>query len=142
VRLFLLLILLTAIALWRRTRLWPAPYKKGLLAIFFFLLFLITDGSATASQSWEGAPPTYWPVGLVVALLLYAGPRCAPLIFISGLFAAVLNYHRSIFGWCGIPGVAALYAWYYGAAALLRGRWRIDRELSTLRDVRRYVLVF
>ena len=29
-----------------------------------------------------------------------------------------------------------------GAAALLRGRWRIDPHLGSLRDVGRYVLVF
>jgi hypothetical protein len=113
------------------------PYKKALLSISFFLLFLITDGSATASQSWEGAPPTYWPVGLAVALLLYAGPASVPLVFVSGLVAAVLNYHWNVFGWCGIVGVAALYAWYLAAAIMLRGRWRIDTELSTLRDIRR-----
>jgi integral membrane sensor domain MASE1 len=142
VRLSLLLIFLVAIVSSRRIRCWPTPYKKALLGISFFLPFLLTDGSATASQSWEGAPLTYWPVGLAIAILLYAGSEAAPLVFVSGLVAAVLNYHRNIFGWCGIPGVAALYGWYLALALALRRRWRIDPDLSTLHDVRRYVVAF
>jgi MASE1 len=63
-------------------------------------------------------------------------------VFVSGLVAAVLNYDRKIFGWCGIPGVAALYGCYLVAALALRRRWRIEPELSTLRDVRCYVVAF
>jgi len=74
--------------------------------------------------------------------LLYTGFEAAPLLFVSGLVAAVLSYHRNIFGWCGIPGVAALYGWYLAAALTPRSRWRNDPEMSTLRDVRRYVIAF
>jgi diguanylate cyclase (GGDEF)-like protein len=136
------MVLLAALTQWRRIREGPPRLRKVLFAILFFFLFLITDGSSAASQSWEGAPPTYWPVGLAVALFLYGGAAYAPLIYVSGVVAAVLNYHRLLFGWCGIRGVAGLYVWYLAAAALLRSRWRIDPRLSTLRDVRRYILVF
>ena len=142
VRLVLFVALLTGLTQWRRVRHGTPVLRKSLFVILFFLLFLITDGSSTASQSWEGAPPTYWPVGLAVALFLYGGATYAPLIYVSAVVAAVVNYHRHLFGWCGIAGVAGLYVWYLGAAVLLRGRWRIDPRLASLRDVRRYVLVF
>ena len=107
-----MLVLLAGLVQWRWVRRRTPRFHTFLLALLFFLLFLITDGSSTASQSWEGAPPTYWPVGLAVALFLYGGAAYGPLIFVSGLVAAVVNYHRHVFGWCGIPGVAALYVWY------------------------------
>jgi diguanylate cyclase (GGDEF)-like protein/PAS domain S-box-containing protein len=103
---------------------------------------MVSDGSSAASQAWEGSPPTYWPVGLSVALFLVAGPSQAPLVFFSGLVAALVNYHRPLFSWCGIPGVFALYIGYLGAAILLRNRWRIDLRLASLRDTGRFLLVF
>ncbi len=119
-----------------------ALYKQVLLAAAFFLAFLWTDGSSAASQHWEGAPPTYLPSGLIVALLLFGGPIYAPLVFASALVAALLNYHRHFFGWCGLPGILAIYIWYVAAAAMLRRHWRINPRLSGVRDVGRYVLVF
>jgi diguanylate cyclase (GGDEF)-like protein len=115
-------------------------YKQLLLALIFLAAFLVSDGSSTASQGWEGAPPCYLPVALSLALLLCGGMRYVPLVYVSSLVAAVVNYHRPLFSWCGIPGVTALYAWYVGAAAILRGRLRIDPKLASLRDVGRYVL--
>ena len=141
VRLFLLGIFFAAMAPWRWIRHGPPACRKYLLGVLFFVLFLTSDGSSAASQAWEGAPPTYLPVGLPVALLLAGGVHYAPLIFVSGLAAALLNYHRALFGWCGIPGVSGLYICYVAAAVLLRGRLRIDMRLQGLRDVARYVLV-
>ncbi|HTQ60308.1 MAG TPA: response regulator [Candidatus Solibacter sp.] len=113
--------------------------KKCLFSIIFFSAFLLCDGSSTASRSWDGAPPWYLPVGLSVALLLAGGLRFVPLVLISSLAAAIVNYHRPLLSWCGIPGALALYLGYIGAAILLRGPWRIDLNLGTLRDVGRFV---
>jgi len=118
-----------------------APIQKQLLlAVTFFVTFLLLD----KSMSWklEGAPPWYLPVGLSLALLLCGGARYLPVILISALTGAVVNYHRPILSWCGIPGVILLYVAYIGGAAILRGRWRIDPKLSSLRDLGRFVLVF
>src|ERR1700693_1948039 len=113
-----------------------APFRKQfLLAIIFLAVFLLLDGSSTASQAWEGAPTCYWPVGLILALLLWGGLRYSPLILVSSLLAAVVNYHRPIISWAGIPGSIMIYLAYIGGAALLRGRWRIDPRLGTIRDV-------
>src|SRR5437773_1229929 len=48
-------------------------HKQALLATIYVALFLLTDGSSTASQAWEGAPPCYLPVGLSLALMLCGG---------------------------------------------------------------------
>lgn len=57
----------------------PAIFKQLLLAVIFVALFLLTDGSSTASQAWEGAPPCYLPVGLALALMLCGGKAILPI---------------------------------------------------------------
>jgi diguanylate cyclase (GGDEF)-like protein/PAS domain S-box-containing protein len=116
-------------------------HKQLLLGLFFLAAFLISDGSSTASQGWEGAPPWYLPVGLSLALLLCGGRHYVPAVFISSVVAALVNYHRPILSWCGIPGSIAIYLGYLGGAAILRGRWRIDLKLGTLNDVGRYIVI-
>jgi diguanylate cyclase (GGDEF)-like protein/PAS domain S-box-containing protein len=116
-------------------------HKQLLLGTVFVAAFLILDGSSTASQGWEGAPPWYLPVGLTLALLLCGGRRYVPAVFIASVVAAVVNYHRPILSWCGIPGSIAIYLGYLGGATILRGRWRIDLKLGTLNDVGRYIVI-
>ncbi|MFZ0593297.1 MAG: hypothetical protein WAM39_22765 [Bryobacteraceae bacterium] len=60
---------------------------------------------------------------------------------ISSLAGPVVNYHRPILSWCGIPGVILLNLPFVSAAAVLRGRWRIDPKLGSLGDVGRFVLI-
>jgi signal transduction histidine kinase/CheY-like chemotaxis protein/integral membrane sensor domain MASE1 len=115
-------------------------YKQVLLALTFSVAFLLLDRSSTASQGWAGAPTWYLPVGLTLALLLCGGMRYLPLVLISTLVAAVVNYHRPIISWCGIPG-GVVYIPYIGGVILLRGRWRIDPKLGNSRDVGRFALV-
>ena len=116
-------------------------HKQLLLGLLFLAAFLISDGSSAASQGWEGAPPWYLPVGLSLAILLCGGRRCLPAVFISSVVAALVNYHRPILSWCGIPGSIAIYLGYVSGAAILRGRWRIDLRLGTLNDVGRYIVI-
>jgi signal transduction histidine kinase/DNA-binding response OmpR family regulator/integral membrane sensor domain MASE1 len=116
--------------------------KQLLLAVIFIGTFLFTDGSASASQGWEGSPPCYLPVGLSLALMLWGGERYYPVVFVASLVAAIVNYHRPILSWCGLPGAILLYVAYMSGASLLRGRWRIDPQLGSLRDAGRFVAVF
>jgi signal transduction histidine kinase/CheY-like chemotaxis protein/integral membrane sensor domain MASE1 len=115
-------------------------YKQLLLTVIFLVAFLLLDWSSTASQGWAGAPTWYLPVGLTLALLLCGGMRYLPLVLISTLVAAVVNYHRPIISWCGLPG-GVVYIPYIGGVILLRGRWRIDPKLGNSRDVGRFALV-
>lgn len=118
------------------------PFSRQLLLeAAFVAVFLILDGSSTASRGWEGAPPWYLPVGLVLPLLLCGGIRYAPVVLVASVIAAVVNYHRPLFSWCGMPGCIAIYLTYMGAAAILRRPWRIDFRLGTLKDVGRYLVV-
>jgi diguanylate cyclase (GGDEF)-like protein/PAS domain S-box-containing protein len=116
-------------------------YRQLLLAIFFVAAFLISDGSSTASQAWEGAPPWYLPVGLSLVLLLYGGWRFVPVVFIASVIAAAVNYHRPFLSWCGIPGAIGIYLGYVSGAKILRGRWPIDLRFGTLNDVGRYIVI-
>src|SRR6202165_3424695 len=116
-------------------------YRYWLLGVLSEAAFLVLDGSSTASLGGEGAPPSYLPVGLALALLLCGGRRYVPAVFISSVVASVVNYHRPIFSWCGLPGSIAIYLGYVGAAAILRRLWRIDPKLGTLRDVGRYIVI-
>jgi diguanylate cyclase (GGDEF)-like protein/PAS domain S-box-containing protein len=116
-------------------------HRKLLLGVIFLAAFLISDGSSTASRAWEGAPPWYLPVGLSLAFLLCGGKRSLSALFVSSFVAAVVNYHRPIFSWGGIPGSIVIYLGYVGGASLLRGKWRIDLRLETLRDVGRYIAI-
>ena len=119
-----------------------ASFAKQLLFAAIFLTFSFCWTASQVSQAWEGAPPCYLPVGMAVALLLYGGVRYVPLLFLSSVTAAVLNYHRPLFFWCGLPGATISYAGYIVGAALLRSRWRIDPKLGCLRDVIRFVVTF
>src|SRR5271154_6115590 len=117
-------------------------YARYVLALAaFIVVFLMTDGSSTASQGWDGAPPWYLPVGVSIALFLTAKKKFYPLPLIASVIAAVVNYHRPLLSWSGLPGAVAAYFGYIAGAILLRGRWRIDPQLKTMRDVARYLIV-
>ena len=122
---------------------WSAApvYKQLLLAMMFVGVFLLADTVSLASMTWEGSPPWYLPEALSLALLLCGGIRYWPLVLIGSLAGAVANYHRPLLSWCGIPGVILLNLPFVSAAAVLRGRWRIDPKLGSLRDVGRFVLI-
>src|SRR5260370_34592784 len=97
----------------------PLANRQLLLGVVFGAAFLILDGSSTASLGWEGAPPSYLPVGLTLALLLWGGRRYVPAGFISSVVAAVVNCHRPFFCWCGLSWSIAIYLGYVCAAAML-----------------------
>ncbi|MGA9352573.1 MAG: response regulator [Terriglobales bacterium] len=121
---------------------WSAApaYKQATVAVAFLAIFLLLDASSTATLVWEGAPSWYLPAGLSAALLLAGGLWYAPVVFVSTILAAVLDYHRPLLSWAGIPGATALCLPYIGAAVLLRKRWPINLRLGQLRDVRRFAL--
>lgn len=119
-----------------------ARYRQVVFALLFLAAFMILDGSSTASQHWEGAPPWYLPVGLSVALFMSAGRRASPLVFICSLIAAGVNFHRPLLSWAGIPGAIGVYLGYLAAAQLLKKWWQADLERGRLRDVGRYLVAF
>ncbi|HEY2821450.1 MAG TPA: ATP-binding protein [Candidatus Acidoferrum sp.] len=120
---------------------WFVAAKHLLVLVGFVLVFLMTDGSSSVSQGWEGAPPWYLPAGLSVALFLTAKKKFYLLPLIASVVAAVVNYHRPLLSWSGLPGAVTSYFGYVAGAVLLRGRWRIDPRLKTMRDVACFLIV-
>ncbi len=78
-------------------------------------------------------------MGLTLTLLLCGGMGYLPLVFISTLLAALVNYHRPILSWCGVPGLT-VYIPYIAGVIILRGRCRIDPKLGKVQDVARFAL--
>ncbi len=116
--------------------------KQLPLALIFTSVFLLLDNSSAASQVFAGTPAWYLPTGFSIAFLLGGGIRYTPVVFVASLIASVVNYHRPVISWCGVPGAIAVYLPYAAGAAFLRRKWPIDLKLSCLRDVGRLVIVF
>jgi signal transduction histidine kinase/FixJ family two-component response regulator len=116
-------------------------WRQLILAGAYVALYLLLDRISLESMSWEGAPPWFLPNGLSLALLLCAGIEYAPLVLLSALLAALIDYHRPIFGWTGIPGVIGINLPFIVGADLLRRRWKIDLQLSSLKDIARFLVV-
>jgi PAS domain S-box-containing protein len=116
-------------------------YKQALLAAAFVTTVVFLDAASTASQALEGAPTWYLPVGLMLALLLCGGMRYLPVVIVASLAVEIVNEHRHMISWSGIPAATILWLPYVGAVALLRGRWRVDLKLATLRDAGRFALI-
>jgi signal transduction histidine kinase/CheY-like chemotaxis protein len=117
-------------------------HKRLLLCTIFLTIFLLLDRASTASLTWQGSPPWYLPFGLAMGVILCGGWSYLPLLFATALLAAVVDYHRPLFSWCGIPGVLTMYLPSILGAALLNRRWRIDPKLGNLRDVGLFALIF
>ncbi len=116
-------------------------YKQFAVGVLFVTAFLVSDGSSTAAQAWEGSPPWYLPVGLSLVLLLCGGVRYSPLVLVASILAAAVNYHWALFSWGGIPGAIAIYLGYVGCACVLRRWWPEALRFETLRDVGRYLAI-
>src|SRR5579871_2823844 len=83
-------------------------YKQLILVAAYIGIFLLVDRASLEAMTWEGAPPWYLPNGLSLALLICGGIRYAPVVLVSSLAGALLNYHRPFWGWSGLPGVIAI----------------------------------
>ncbi len=119
------------------------PAKRtAVIAAGYVLAYVALDwGSALDPLGPLAITPWSPPPGLSLALLLAAGLRFAPALFVAALAAEVVVR--------GLPaGLAAatasslvLAAGYTAAAWLLLRPLRVDRRLATLRDVAWFVAV-
>jgi diguanylate cyclase (GGDEF)-like protein/PAS domain S-box-containing protein len=84
---------------------------------------------------------TWYPAtGLNFALLFGISPWYAILMCCSDFLASALIYHQPLFSWSTLAAVF-ITTIYATAAVLLRGRFRIDPNLSRRLDVLRYTVV-
>jgi signal transduction histidine kinase len=86
-------------------------------------------------HEYKGLPVTPWNPGLgvVFALMLYAGPRHGAVLF-AGVLVAEIAVLKTNLPWPFIVGIATIIAVGYGAVAFIV-RGRIDVGLNRLRDV-------
>jgi PAS domain S-box-containing protein len=126
---------------WRVFFSWRCNPWRVVLGVAFIALHLSLDRATVVSHMWVGSDVWYPPAGLALALLMGLGVSYAPLIFVSGFFTSIVNYHLSAFGgniWY-VNGVIAI--WYGGVAIVLRRYLRIDGAFRSLQNVFRYVFV-
>src|SRR5262249_41085001 len=85
----------------------------------------------------KGLPITPWDPGLGVAfaLMIRSGPRSGFLLFVGMVIAEALVLQNDV-DWATDVGVAAITATSYASvAALVQRHFRIDADLTHLRDV-------
>ena len=107
--------------------------------IIFVILYITLDRLTVFFQMWQGVSAWYPPVGLEVAVLTGLGLAYAPLTFVAGFVASVLNYHLAPFALSTWAMIGISVGGYTGASYLLRRVLRDDAPFQTLGDVFRYL---
>jgi len=120
-----------------KTKLW---LRHLALSLAFFLFYLLLNRPEVILVSKLGFTTWYPATGLNFALLFGISPWYAILVCCSDFVASALIYHQPLFSWSTLAAVF-ITAIYATAAFLLRGRFRIDPNLSRRLDVLRYTLV-
>jgi PAS domain S-box-containing protein len=109
------------------------------VGLLFIILYVLLDRLTTYFQIWHGVSAWYPPVGLGLAMLAGMGWWFAPLMYLAGTVASLVNYHES---------PATLTFWlmnlvvvggYGGVAFFLRRILRLSPLFASLRNVLRFV---
>jgi PAS domain S-box-containing protein len=116
------------------------PWRIG-PAILFALLYLLLDRVTVFFQMWAGVSAWYPPVGLELALFIGFGLSYAPLMFVAGVVATILNYRQSPHTLAFWAVNVAVVSGYSATAAILRRILRSESPFQRLSDVFRYLCV-
>jgi PAS domain S-box-containing protein len=120
----------------------PAPkLRRVCIGVAFVILYVLLDRTTVFFQMWQGITAWYPPVGLALAMLFGLGMWFAPLAYMAGTLASIVNFNESpasISFWLINVAVIGGYA---GAALLLRRVFRVSPQLQSLRDVLWFVCV-
>ena len=111
------------------------------IGVAFVGLYVLLDRTTVLFQMWDGISAWYPPVGLSLAAMFGLGMWFAPLAWLAGILASVVNFNESpasITFWLVNLAVTGGYA---GAAILLRRVFRVSPQLRSLRDVMWFVCV-
>jgi PAS domain S-box-containing protein len=119
----------------------PAKRTAAIAAAYVVTYVALDWGSSLDPLGPLAITPWNPPPGLSLALLLAAGLRFAPALFVAALAAEVVV--RGLPAGFVAAAVSSLViaAGYTAAAWLVRGPLRVDRRLATLRDVAWFVAV-
>lgn len=120
---------------------WLLPYlsahaSKWAGAILYLAAYVVLEW-ASFIHVHKGLPITPWDpgLGLAFSLMIRGGPRSALLLFVGMVVAEGLVLQNDV-DWPTDVGVAAITAMSYASvAALLQRHFRIDADLTHLRDV-------
>jgi len=109
------------------------------IGIAFVLLYILLDRATVYFQMSEGITAWYPPVGLSFAMMLGVGLGFAPLAYIAGTLASLVNFGESPASLSFWLVNVAVTGGYGAAAVFLRRVLRVSPQLRSLRDVLRFV---
>ena len=115
----------------------PQRVSRQFAAALLFLAVYVALEWLSFIHEYKGVPITPWNPGLgaVFALMIFAGPLYAVVLFVGVVISETLVLKTNL-QWPIILGVAAIIAAVYaGATMLARTRFRLDVSLVKLRDV-------
>src|SRR6202795_2166626 len=115
--------------------------RHAILAVALLSLYLFLNRPEIILISKLGFTAWYPAVGLVFAVMLGVSPRYLPVVILGDILASLLIYHQSIYSWSVIPAAILGTSIYAVAAYVLKHKIKIDRTLSQLSDVLRYLAV-
>jgi diguanylate cyclase (GGDEF)-like protein/PAS domain S-box-containing protein len=115
--------------------------RHAILAIALLSLYLFLNRPEIILISNLGFTAWYPAVGLVFAVMLGVSPRYLPVVILGDILASLIIYHQSIYSWSVIPAAILGTSIYAVAAYVLKHKIKIDRTLTQLSDVLRYLVV-
>src|SRR6202795_2899922 len=115
--------------------------RYGILAVALLLLYLLLNRPEIILISNLGFTAWYPAVGLIFAVMLGVSPRYLPVVILGDILASLIIYHQSMYSWSVVPSSILGDSLYAVAAYVLKHKIKIDRTLSQLSDVLRYLAV-
>ena len=115
--------------------------RHAILAAALLPLYLFLNLPEIILISNLGFTAWYPAVGLVFAVMLGVSPGYLPVVILGDVLASLIIYHQSIYSWSVIPAAIFGASIYAIAAYVLKQKIKIDRTLSQLSDVLRYLAV-
>src|SRR3984957_1035826 len=115
--------------------------RHAILAIALLSLYLFLNRPEIILISNLGFTAWYPAAGLVFAVMLGVSPGYLPVVILGDILASVIIYHQPIYSWSVIPAAVLGTSIYALAAYVLKHKIKIDRTLTQLSDVLRYLTV-
>jgi diguanylate cyclase (GGDEF)-like protein/PAS domain S-box-containing protein len=115
--------------------------RHAILAIALLSLYLFLNRPEIILISNLGFTAWYPAVGLAFAVMLGVSPGYLPVVILGDISASLIIYHQPIYSWSVIPAAILGTSIYAVAAYVLKHKIKIDRTLTQLSDVLRYLVV-
>jgi diguanylate cyclase (GGDEF)-like protein/PAS domain S-box-containing protein len=115
--------------------------RHAILAIALLSLYLFLNRPEIILISNLGFTAWYPAVGLIFAVMLGVSPGYLPVVILGDILASLIIYHQPIYSWSVIPAAILGTSIYAVAAYVLKHKIKIDRTLTQLSDVLRYLVV-